>query len=412
MALPDLPPELSDRILDHLYDDKPTLSLCSLVCRAWRDTAHFHLFRDVVLEREHGENQELLRHVIPRCTRTQSLELCDWDIAEAQDLELVHQIPSLTHLILTRCAIGEFRRGKNGERKVFRVRKLTLNGIVTWPGAPLFYGKIAMMYSKIFKFFPDIRILHVEDTGTKACHFFPVPKEMALEEITLHHCYHSGGDFLKELFPTSTTTDLTLKRLDVCVSTDTDGSTLSRLHRHPHDLIRGLQSLRIESDMGKSTCLLLCQWCVPHAFRIGSLYTVTPFWEPLLLPLTSLEHFTMCAVILKDQMDICAQLFFEEFAPDYLSMSTRTVTLELRIVDISCPDPIEFFDSAGGTNGPKATEVMKGLETSLLRLRLEYFRVVLREFDDTESLEPHVQQRVRELMPTLSAKGLLRFVCK
>jgi len=40
-----LSPELTDLIIDYLYDDKPSLSYCSLVCHAWTPRAQFNLFR-------------------------------------------------------------------------------------------------------------------------------------------------------------------------------------------------------------------------------------------------------------------------------------------------------------------------------------------------------------------------------
>lgn len=41
--VPELAPEIIDHIIDHLHDDKHTLRACSLVCKAWVDTAQFHL---------------------------------------------------------------------------------------------------------------------------------------------------------------------------------------------------------------------------------------------------------------------------------------------------------------------------------------------------------------------------------
>ncbi|KAJ7090647.1 hypothetical protein C8R44DRAFT_648056, partial [Mycena epipterygia] len=38
------PSELYDYIIDHLHDDRRTLSACSLVCRDWYATSSYHLF--------------------------------------------------------------------------------------------------------------------------------------------------------------------------------------------------------------------------------------------------------------------------------------------------------------------------------------------------------------------------------
>ncbi|KZT03525.1 uncharacterized protein LAESUDRAFT_335360 [Laetiporus sulphureus 93-53] len=49
VAIPRLPLELHDCILDCLVDDRRALATCSLVCRAWLPTARSHLFHAVTL---------------------------------------------------------------------------------------------------------------------------------------------------------------------------------------------------------------------------------------------------------------------------------------------------------------------------------------------------------------------------
>ncbi|KAK7690551.1 hypothetical protein QCA50_005649 [Cerrena zonata] len=44
-----LPPETVDRIIDHLFDDKPSLAACSLVCKQWEPAARFHLFHTITI---------------------------------------------------------------------------------------------------------------------------------------------------------------------------------------------------------------------------------------------------------------------------------------------------------------------------------------------------------------------------
>ncbi|EJD36718.1 hypothetical protein AURDEDRAFT_174238 [Auricularia subglabra TFB-10046 SS5] len=39
-----LPPELTDRIIDFLWNDRTALRTCSLVCTAWRSASQYHLF--------------------------------------------------------------------------------------------------------------------------------------------------------------------------------------------------------------------------------------------------------------------------------------------------------------------------------------------------------------------------------
>jgi hypothetical protein len=45
-----LPPELIDRIIDFLHDNKPTLAVCSLVCRNWVATSRLHYFESLVID--------------------------------------------------------------------------------------------------------------------------------------------------------------------------------------------------------------------------------------------------------------------------------------------------------------------------------------------------------------------------
>ncbi|KAH9935362.1 uncharacterized protein B0H18DRAFT_975527 [Fomitopsis serialis] len=45
----DLPPELTDIIVDHLHDDVYALSACALTCRAWLPTVRFHRFHHTKL---------------------------------------------------------------------------------------------------------------------------------------------------------------------------------------------------------------------------------------------------------------------------------------------------------------------------------------------------------------------------
>ncbi|GBE77414.1 hypothetical protein BKA93DRAFT_52362 [Sparassis latifolia] len=47
---PRLPPEMCDIILDHLWDDVPTLAACSLAYRQWLPTTRLHLFNTVSLD--------------------------------------------------------------------------------------------------------------------------------------------------------------------------------------------------------------------------------------------------------------------------------------------------------------------------------------------------------------------------
>ncbi|KAF8060753.1 hypothetical protein FPV67DRAFT_305173 [Lyophyllum atratum] len=47
-----IPPELSDRIIDHCHDDKATLRSCHSVCKDWAAASRYHLFSSVALNSE------------------------------------------------------------------------------------------------------------------------------------------------------------------------------------------------------------------------------------------------------------------------------------------------------------------------------------------------------------------------
>ncbi|KAK0488614.1 hypothetical protein IW261DRAFT_1440535 [Armillaria novae-zelandiae] len=49
VALPPLPQELIDNIIDHLHNDNISLLNCALVCRAWLSTSRLHLFAKIHL---------------------------------------------------------------------------------------------------------------------------------------------------------------------------------------------------------------------------------------------------------------------------------------------------------------------------------------------------------------------------
>ncbi|EMD39708.1 hypothetical protein CERSUDRAFT_112012 [Gelatoporia subvermispora B] len=49
VTVPTLPPELTDRILDHLEGDRQALANCGLVCRTWLPRSRYHFFRELKL---------------------------------------------------------------------------------------------------------------------------------------------------------------------------------------------------------------------------------------------------------------------------------------------------------------------------------------------------------------------------
>ncbi|KAK7689784.1 hypothetical protein QCA50_006423 [Cerrena zonata] len=50
LRVPDLPPEITDRILDHLHADTQTLLQCSLVVKHWVPRSRYYTFHSIVLK--------------------------------------------------------------------------------------------------------------------------------------------------------------------------------------------------------------------------------------------------------------------------------------------------------------------------------------------------------------------------
>ncbi|OCH87435.1 hypothetical protein OBBRIDRAFT_736158, partial [Obba rivulosa] len=46
----ELPPELTDRVIDFLHDDLNALRSCALVCHAWLSASRYHVFRSLVID--------------------------------------------------------------------------------------------------------------------------------------------------------------------------------------------------------------------------------------------------------------------------------------------------------------------------------------------------------------------------
>jgi hypothetical protein len=55
------PQEVYENIIDHLHEDRPTLRICGLVCRAWVPASRYHLFNEVLVILNSG-----YRSTVPR----------------------------------------------------------------------------------------------------------------------------------------------------------------------------------------------------------------------------------------------------------------------------------------------------------------------------------------------------------
>jgi len=55
--MPLLPPEIMDMVIDHLFNDKPALSSCALVCQDWLPSTRYHLFHTLRVQEIIPSNQ-------------------------------------------------------------------------------------------------------------------------------------------------------------------------------------------------------------------------------------------------------------------------------------------------------------------------------------------------------------------
>lgn len=102
-----IPPELSDRIIDHLHDDTPTLSACSLTCRSWLPTARYHRFASITLYKGRFSSFfELLDSgagigaVVVSLSLRGNSRLFLWRIDHMSLSRLLFKLPALQHLRL------------------------------------------------------------------------------------------------------------------------------------------------------------------------------------------------------------------------------------------------------------------------------------------------------------------------
>ena len=60
----EVPPEIVDRTIDYLHDDKGSLKSCSLVSRTWHNTSRFHLFRTIHVKARLNDNKRPFAHFL------------------------------------------------------------------------------------------------------------------------------------------------------------------------------------------------------------------------------------------------------------------------------------------------------------------------------------------------------------
>ena len=238
-----LPLELFDMIMKLLQDDAPALSSSSLVCRAWSKVAQYHLFLDVVLNLG---RLKTFKHIFPRCGSTRRLKIQKWyNLEKPEYLNFLCRFPRLTQFTLSTCvrlsALPNERTVSSRGHRTFLVQSLVLKDC---DFSPLASGQNDYL---LFQFFPAIRVLRIYDTEADLPCRFPLPKQFAIEDLTLHHFIH-GSTFLDSLVHTKTGQQGTLKTMDIAVATSSDLELVAAIQSWPLNAKRHVRSLRIEAE--------------------------------------------------------------------------------------------------------------------------------------------------------------------
>lgn len=136
-----LPPEITDLIVDHLHDDKHTLSVCAVVSRRWLPGCQFHLFRQVTYRARLGEgrftplvsflhNAAHLRGLIRSLTLDGSGAIrCDRYGSEGHELshlqlhQVLYSLPALQTLVLRTVSFPRVDNWTEDEERQFRTRE-------------------------------------------------------------------------------------------------------------------------------------------------------------------------------------------------------------------------------------------------------------------------------------------------
>lgn len=101
-----LPPEVTDKIIDYLHDDKKTLSSCARVARSWVPRSQVYLWRNITLDGSKNPtalSPDIL-HGSPGLGMLQHLKLAYLEEPLMEDIVLhLPSLPSLHTLVLITC---------------------------------------------------------------------------------------------------------------------------------------------------------------------------------------------------------------------------------------------------------------------------------------------------------------------
>lgn len=216
-----LPGEMIDRVIDHLHDDKRSLSACSLVCTLWQPASRFHLFRHVKLSDAFSETSESLFGLVSRFL-TDVKHLC----FNVEHLHISYEHETLTYPLLDNILRHMPRVHSLAFTGIlWRVKHSSLNPLASYPLIKSLTFETVHFTSSgdigtsiecfpLLSLFPharELRLLNIEDPFDYPSDFFP--NHLALRSFKADHSCEGTPALLAALSITSTVDSLT--HLDV-----------------------------------------------------------------------------------------------------------------------------------------------------------------------------------------------------
>ncbi|KAK7689794.1 hypothetical protein QCA50_006433 [Cerrena zonata] len=294
---PVLPQELSNIIVDHL-DDRPTLTSCALVNKAWLHHARFHIFFRVVA-RYNMHKPELIR-------RSES------------------EYGFLTDIISL------------GEDITNLVREVHLTASLIYPAAPLFESLVATL----LRSFPKLTSLVLEQVEFKftepTISFDPPPLPNSLRRLTLHKCSSTPDQLITLLESIPYLEDLRL--LD------------HHLHKKGHTTPATQVASTISRHSLTSLCLDGMAW---PRFFIGGLEPSPSRLKNFNVTIYALAFWGLADEFIYSSAGSIHHLHFiiEHLPPDdpcdfIITQSVRSISLRIfaSICTWSMANPLPFFD--------------------------------------------------------------------
>ena len=191
-----LPWEISDAIIGHLHEDRPSLHSCALVCHAWLPSSRHHLFRrfriaDSVPRKPNAVSfdkaldflittPDVARHI-------RRLEIAHHSVKLSQLDAILNSSPKLQYLSLSDLGIQDddlshgTRHGPRFHRPIEELRIVSCN-IVNYDYSLLFHFLGLFASIRRLELLVEIRVLNIDT----AAELVP-PSHLALTHLSAYH---------------------------------------------------------------------------------------------------------------------------------------------------------------------------------------------------------------------------------